>query len=575
VSNVAVNVEVKRRAVVANFGPNSGSLRGGVVGPEGPDGRTVLSGAGAPGAGLGDDGDFYYRTSNSDFYGPKTAGAWGAPTSLKGIQGDPGHTILSGTTAPVGGTGADGDFYFRTTTSMIYGPKAGGAWPAGVSLIGATGPAAMTLPAPWVTGNLYTVGPPASQVTQGGETFVSTVDHVAGVFATDYGAGKWIRTAAKGADGTGTGTVVHSGAVAAGRAAIFGDTSGDLIVQGPAFGAAADANVPTRLDGDGRWQQLSAKDVANGYAGLDGGGKLSTSLFPAGIVGGLNYVGTWNATTNTPAIPVAAVGNKGQFYKVATAGTTVISGINDWQIGDWIVSNGASWDKIDNTDLVISVAGLTGAISAASLRAALTLVIGTDVQAWSSVLTLLAGLAPAADKLPYFTGVGAAAVTTLTTFARTLLDDVDAAAMRTTLGLGTMSLLSAITAANITDPLNIKVKESFEVAVSDEATAITTGVAKVTFRTRAAMTLSEVRSSLSAASSSGLVTVDVKVNGTSIFTTTLSIDATEKTSTTAASPAVKTGATIAIADDAEITIDITAAGTAAKGLKVGFLWSRT
>lgn len=114
--------------------------------------------------------------------------------------------------------------------------------------------------------------------------------------------------------------------------------------------------------------------------------------------------------------------------------------------------------------------------------------------------------------------------------------------------------------------------EYFIVAVSDEATAITTGSAKVTFRMPFAMTLSEVRASLSIVSSSGNPAIDVNESGQSIFSTTLTIDANESTSVTAATAAVISDPSIA--DDAQMTIDIDTAGTGAKGLKITFIGTR-
>lgn len=109
------------------------------------------------------------------------------------------------------------------------------------------------------------------------------------------------------------------------------------------------------------------------------------------------------------------------------------------------------------------------------------------------------------------------------------------------------------------------------VACSDETTALTTGTAKATFRMPYAYTLTGVRASVTTAPTGSAIQVDINQNGSSILSTKLTIDATEKTSTTAATPAVISDSSLD--DDAEITIDIDAVGStiAGTGLKVTLL----
>jgi predicted heme/steroid binding protein len=80
------------------------------------------------------------------------------------------------------------------------------------------------------------------------------------------------------------------------------------------------------------------------------------------LVGGLQYQGTWNASTNNPTI-TSGVGTDGYFYIVSVAGNTTIDGVSGWQVGDWIVFHGSAWQKVDNTESVTSVNGFTGAVN--------------------------------------------------------------------------------------------------------------------------------------------------------------------------------------------------------------------
>ena len=81
-----------------------------------------------------------------------------------------------------------------------------------------------------------------------------------------------------------------------------------------------------------------------------------------GLIGGVYYQGTWNASTNTPTL-TSSVGTKGHYYVVSVAGSTNLDGITDWKIGDWAIFNGTTWEKVDNTDAVISVNSEIGAVS--------------------------------------------------------------------------------------------------------------------------------------------------------------------------------------------------------------------
>lgn len=137
-------------------------------------------------------------------------------------------------------------------------------------------------------------------------------------------------------------------------------TTVDTYGRVTAGGALVGSDVTTALGFTP--ENAANKGVANGYAGLDATGKVPTAQLPASVIGGMNYQGGWNASTNTPLL-ANGVGTKGYYYKVTVAGSTTIDGNTNWTVGDSIVFDGVTWDKFEGGQPdVVSVAGRIGAV---------------------------------------------------------------------------------------------------------------------------------------------------------------------------------------------------------------------
>jgi hypothetical protein len=148
------------------------------------------------------------------------------------------------------------------------------------------------------------------------------------------------------------------------------------------------------------------------------------------IVGdGSNFVAESGATARTSI--GLGTGDSPQFTGVELGAATDTT-LSRASAGDVNIEGNIAY-RAGGTDVPVTDGG-TGSSSASAARTALGLAIGTNVQAYDADLAAIAGLTSASDKLPYFTGSGAAAVADFTSAGRALVDDANAAAQLTTLG---------------------------------------------------------------------------------------------------------------------------------------------
>ena len=179
-----------------------------------------------------------------------------------------------------------------------------------------------------------------------------------------YGGGNDISLSVVGLSGQ---VLVSGGAGAPtwGSALIQTDKPANVFYGGPAAGADAPTAFRALVNAD-----LPASGATAGTYGSNAlipiitvnAEGVVTSASTTSFQTGLSFQGTWNAATNSPTL-ASGTGTTGHYYITNVAGTTNLDGITDWQVGDWAVFSGAVWQKIDQSNTVVSVNGQTGVVN--------------------------------------------------------------------------------------------------------------------------------------------------------------------------------------------------------------------
>lgn len=238
------------------------------------------------------------------------------------------------------------------------------------------------------------------------------------------------------------------------------EVDGDALIVGSSptgdFGDL-DAGLSVAIFLNGDWFTIAAPPKGMTCFVEDEGAMLVCN--GTGWVSIADYVGgllDLKGGTNCSANPNYPAASKGDAYVVTVAGKIGGASGTSVDVGDVYVASadnaggtqagvGSSWFVLEH-NLVGALAAannLNDVASASTARTNLGLAIGTNVQAYDAKLAAIVALTWAADKLAYLTGTNTLATSDLTSFARTLLDDADAAAARRTLELDVSSRFHA------------------------------------------------------------------------------------------------------------------------------------
>lgn len=291
-------------------------------------------------------------------------------------------------------------------------------------------------PVEWATGVAFSARDTAFV---GSKLYRAVIAHTAGVFATDLAAGKWEELTDL-ATGAGVITSFNSrvGVVVpevGDYAAFYQPLDADLTALA---GLTSAANKLPYFTGS---STAAVTDLSAYGRSLIDDADAATARATLGLVIGTN-VQAYDADLTTWAGLTPSANAQSL---VTAADYAAMRTLLDLEVGTDFLSPAAiaaAYQPLD-ADLTSIAALATTAYGrsflvladAAAARTLTGLVIGTNVQAYDAELAALAGLTSAADKGIQFTGAGTAGTYDLTAFAKTFLDDADAATVRTTLGL--------------------------------------------------------------------------------------------------------------------------------------------